>query len=91
MEAINGWLKEELFIDLKFNDSDDIPAAIEKYIHFFNYERPAYMLNYETPISFKEKNLIQDKYRKRIEAEEKQQALSELYLLLNLLCINQEN
>lgn len=49
------------------------------------------MLNYETPISFKEKNLIQDKYRKRIEAEEKQQALSELYLLLNLLCINQEN
>ena len=36
MEAINGWLKEELFIDLKFNDSDDIPAAIEKYIHFFN-------------------------------------------------------
>lgn len=91
MEAINGWLKEELFIDLKINDSDDIPSVIEKYIHFFNYERPAYMLNYETPVSFKEKNLIQDKYKKRIEADEKHKTLTELYLLLNSLCINKNN
>lgn len=88
MEAINGWLKEELFIDLNINDSDDIPSTIEKYIHFFNYERPAYMLNYETPISFKEKNLVQDKYKKRIEAEEKHKVLCELYLLLKSLWIN---
>lgn len=91
MEAINGWLKEELFIDLKINDSDDVPSTIENYIHFFNYERPAYMLNYETPMSFKEKNLIQDKYKKRIEDEQKLKSISELCILLNSLCIIQDN
>ena len=88
MEAINGWLKEELFIDLDINNQEDIPTQIEQYIHFFNYERPAYMLNYETPISFKEKKLIQNKYKKRIENEEKSTVINELYLLLKSLCKN---
>lgn len=53
MEAINGWIKEELFIDFKINSSNDIFAEIEKYIHFFNYERPQSALNYLTPIQYK--------------------------------------
>lgn len=54
MEAINGWIKEELFIDFKINSSNDIFSEIDKYIHYFNYERPQATLNYLTPIQFKQ-------------------------------------
>lgn len=57
MEAINGWIKEELFIDFKINEVENVFNQIEDYIHFFNYERPASSLKYETPIQFKEKYL----------------------------------
>ena len=54
MEAINGWLKEELFNDFKIKDSDDPEKCIEEYIKFFNEERPSYTLGYLTPKQFKE-------------------------------------
>lgn len=54
MEAINGWVKEELFIDFKINSSLDVSSEIDNYIHYFNYERPQASLNYLTPIQFKE-------------------------------------
>lgn len=53
MEAINGWLKEELFIDFKINEAENIQALIDKYIYYFNNERPQSSLNYLTPIQFK--------------------------------------
>lgn len=53
MEAINGWIKEELFLDFKINSCDDVFKQIEDYIHYFNYERPQAALNYLTPIQFK--------------------------------------
>ena len=58
MEAINGWLKEELFLDFKINETDNIEKAINDYIHYFNYERPACALNYLTPIQYKVKYLL---------------------------------
>lgn len=61
MEAINGWIKEELFLDFKIQDQDDIRKSIEDYIHFFNYERPAYALNYLTPIQYKKTYLGEQK------------------------------
>lgn len=54
MEAINGWIKEELFIDFKINSSNNIFDEIDKYIHYFNYERPQSSLNYLTPMQYKE-------------------------------------
>ena len=54
MEAINDWVKEELFIDFKINSSLDVFSEIDNYIHYFNYERPQASLNYLTPIQFKE-------------------------------------
>lgn len=54
MEAINGWMKEELFMDFRISDKDDVPKSIDEYIHFFNHERPAYALEYLTPIQYKE-------------------------------------
>lgn len=58
MEAINGWIKEELFIDFSINSSSDVASQIDKYIHYFNYERPQSALNYLTPIQFKNKYYI---------------------------------
>ena len=58
MESINGWIKEELFIDFNINSSNDIFTEIENYIHYFNYERPQSALKYLTPIQFKNLNYI---------------------------------
>jgi len=54
MEAINGWLKEELFNDFKIKEKEDPIQCIEDYIIFFNEQRPSYSLNYLTPKQFKE-------------------------------------
>lgn len=54
MEAINGWLKEELFNDFKIREQDYPIECVENYINFFNNERPSYSLNYLTPRQFKE-------------------------------------
>ena len=58
METINGWIKEELFIDFNINNSSDIYKSVEDYIRYFNYERPQSALNYLTPIQFKNLNYI---------------------------------
>lgn len=55
MEAINGWIKTELFMDLHVTNDKNIKAQIDEYIHFFNEERPAYALNYLTPKQYREK------------------------------------
>lgn len=54
MEAINGWVKEELLNDFKLTNSDNIIIEIEDYIYYFNYKRPAAALNYLTPMQYKE-------------------------------------
>ena len=58
METINGWIKEELFIDFKINNLDDIYKSIEDYIFYFNNKRPQCALNYLTPAQFKSVNYI---------------------------------
>ena len=54
MEAINGWAKTEMFIDFKIDDCENVPDLVERYIEFFNEERPAYALGYLTPKAYKE-------------------------------------
>lgn len=53
IESINGWIKEEMFIDFNINQFDNIFDFIDMFINYFNYERPAYALNYKTPIQYK--------------------------------------
>ena len=52
-ESLNGWIKEELFIDFDLKHSKDVPNLIKLYIDYYNYERPSYALNYKTPIQYK--------------------------------------
>ena len=53
MEAINGWIKAELFMDLHVTGERPVKEEIDDYIVFFNEQRPAYALNYLTPVQFR--------------------------------------
>ena len=54
MEAINGWIKAELFMDFHVTGERPVDVEIDEYITFFNEERPAYALNYLTPKQYRE-------------------------------------
>jgi len=51
-ESLNGWIKEELFLDFGLYHADDVVATINNYIHFYNFKRPSYSLGYDTPDNF---------------------------------------
>lgn len=54
MEAINGWIKTEMFNDFHITSNENIEREVADYIVFFNEKRPAYSLNYLTPKQYKE-------------------------------------
>ena len=53
MESINGWIKDEMYVDFDLKHCDDIKTFIGSYIRWFNVERPAYALQYKTPYQYK--------------------------------------
>lgn len=53
IESINGWLKKEMFIDFDINSYDNIQSFINDVIYDYNNFRPAYALNYKTPIQYR--------------------------------------
>ena len=55
LEAINGWMKAELFADFHVTGDKRVDLEVDDYIHFFNEERPAYSLNYLTPQQYRER------------------------------------
>ena len=52
-ESLNGWIKEELFIDFDLKHSNDVLNLIKLSIDYYNNERPSYALKYKTPIQYK--------------------------------------
>lgn len=51
-ESLNGWIKEELFMDFHLDDCrtrDAIRDTIERYVDFYNKQRPCYAIGYDTP------------------------------------------
>lgn len=53
IEALNGWIKDELYYDYDYHKVDDLPKLISEYIIYFNTLRPAYALKYKTPVQYK--------------------------------------
>jgi transposase InsO family protein len=53
IESINGWLKKEIFIDFDVNSYNNVKDFINDVIYYFNNKRPAYALNYKTPIQYR--------------------------------------
>ena len=54
MEAINGWIKAELFMDFHVTGEMPVEKEVDDYITFFNEQRPAYALSYLTPKQYRE-------------------------------------
>jgi len=54
MEAINGWIKAEMFMDFHVTGERPVEEEVDEYIVFFNEQRPAYSLCYLTPRQYKE-------------------------------------
>ena len=53
IEAINGWIKEELFLDFGLATAKDVPRLLNEYVHYYNNERPAAALGYKSPVQYK--------------------------------------
>lgn len=52
-ESLNGWIKEELFLDFNLGKTNDVNRLIKEYVHYYNNERFSYALKYKTPAEFK--------------------------------------
>ena len=53
IEAINGWIKEELYLDFGLAEAKDVPALLEEYVFYYNNRRPAAALGYKSPVQYK--------------------------------------
>lgn len=53
IEALNGWIKEELYLDFDLRHADDLADTLNFYVDFFNHHRPAAALGYKSPVQFK--------------------------------------
>jgi len=53
IESINGWIKEEMRVDFRYWEEEDMFDFVNRYVDYFNYERPAYSLNYQSPVQYR--------------------------------------
>ena len=53
IEALNGWIKEELYLDCGLETAEDVPKLLDEYVYYFNNKRPAAALGYKSPVQYK--------------------------------------
>lgn len=53
IESINGWIKAEIRCDYCNAEKMDFPEFLNKYVKYFNNERPAYALDYLSPVQYR--------------------------------------
>ena len=53
IEAINGWVKEELYKDFNLYHCEDVEKLISEYIEYYNIERPSVKCGRKSPIQFR--------------------------------------
>ena len=46
IEALNGWMKEELYLYFGLNEAENLPGLLNKYVYFFNNQRAADALGF---------------------------------------------
>ena len=57
-ESLNGWIKEELFIDFKINECnnrEEFKDCLDRYVKYYNNQRPCYSLGYDTPVNYRKR------------------------------------
>ncbi|MBP5091095.1 MAG: transposase, partial [Bacilli bacterium] len=52
-ESLNGWIKDELFLDFNLKKCDDVASLIKEYVDYYNNERPMCCLGYKTPRQYR--------------------------------------
>ena len=58
-ESLNGWIKEELFMDFKIDQCrsrDEFRSIIERYVKFYNEQRPCFAIGYDTPNNYRKRD-----------------------------------
>ena len=53
IEALNGWMKEELCLDFGLEAAEDVPKLLNEYVYYFNNRRPAAAWVYKSPVQYK--------------------------------------
>jgi len=53
IESINGWIKEEMRVDFRYYEAEDLFKFMSQFVYYFNNERPAYPLKYQSPVEFR--------------------------------------
>lgn len=53
IESINGWVKREMYLDFHIHQCSNLSDALDSFVHYYNNIRPAYALDYKSPIQFK--------------------------------------
>lgn len=53
IESLNGWIKAEFVTDFRYWEYEDFNKFIEDYVYYFNNQRPAYALNYQSPVQYR--------------------------------------
>ena len=54
-ESLNGWIKEELYIDFGVKEIrcfDRLIEVIRAYVDYYNRKRPSYAIGYDTPDNY---------------------------------------
>lgn len=57
-ESLNGWIKEELYMDFKIDQCrsrEEFKGTMEKYVEFYNNMRPCYAIGYDTPVNYRKR------------------------------------
>ena len=53
IESLNGWIKNELYLDFDLKNTDNISDTLSRYVDYFNNRRPAFALGYKSPVQFR--------------------------------------
>ncbi len=53
IEALNGWMKDELYLDFNLAQTQDVPALLEQYVFYFNNHRRHAALGYKSPVQYR--------------------------------------
>ena len=53
IEALNGWMKEELYLDFDLDHVQDVPALLDRYVSYFNNKRRHAALGYKSPVQYR--------------------------------------
>ena len=53
IEALNGWIKNELYLDFDLTHAKNVPELLNQYVYYFNNQRLHAALGYKSPVQYK--------------------------------------